>query len=160
MEVLPKAIVLPRLGSIVQALGKHIAVAFMPRRVVHFGNNSLYVPVGWVKAVEETHGIEAMPEVSQVGQHADRPARIESCILADQAANRTVDGVAGIAKMVPAPQIGKVPAVNRPKPASLENSAQLSQIEIHHKESILKDILDRPEPSVTHLSLIDSAVHI
>ena len=116
--------------------------------------------VGWVKAVEETHWIEAVPEVSKMGQHADRPARTEFCILADQAANRIVDGVAWIAEMVPPPQIGKVGPVNRPEPASLEDPVQLSQIDVHHKKSILKNILDRPEPSVTYLSFIDRAVHV
>ena len=64
LETFAKAIMLPRLGSIVQGIGQHIAVAFMPRRIVDLGNNSLYVSVGRVKAVEETHRIEAVPEVS------------------------------------------------------------------------------------------------
>ena len=94
-----------------------------------------------------------------MGQHADRPTRLESRLFAYQTANRTVDGSARGPKMVPSSEIGKVPAVNRPEPTLLKDVIQLRQIKIHHKESILKDILDWLEPSMTYLSLVDCAVH-
>jgi len=74
MKSLVEAILSPaRMRVHVHGPTEHIAMLLEPRRIVHLRHQGLKTAIRGIITVVKTHGIEAVPEDSQLGQQAYGP---------------------------------------------------------------------------------------
>src|SRR4051794_727980 len=124
----------------------HIGVALAPWSVRHLGNDCLHPLPGFVEAVVEADGVEAVPERTQLGEDPDRPARPRTRALLDEGAHRLVERDARIAEVVG--------ALEPDQPAARE---RLLEVEIHERELVLELVRALREAAVADGALVDRA---
>jgi hypothetical protein len=141
MKGLRKPVALPTAqGVFILSLTEHIAVLFQPRRVMDLGHDGLHISAIPVVTVVEAHGIETNAKVSEMGKKTDRPFRAFPQPLLHKISDRLIKWNAWVAQMISPTEIGQIHTAPGPEPAVLEQGGKFLQIEVQHKQPVLKAV--------------------
>ena len=132
---------------------------FAPGSVIDFSNNDLDFGVGGVKTVVETHRIETVAKITQMGQQANRAGRLFTGSLSNQVAHRLIKRYLGITQVIAAPESGQCRSTGGPKPSAMKYAGELSQIQIHKEKPIAERVRARGKTPVFKPPVINRAVH-
>ncbi len=160
MKGLVETVASPRFnGVLIEAFTKGVAMFLPPWGVVDLCNDGLHMAVPLIVAEVETHGIEAVAEVPEVGQEADGSRGSCSCSFLDQVPHCSAQWDPGIAQMIPPSEVGQIDAFGRPKPAFLKQPWEFGQVQVHHEQPISETVFNGAEAAMTHPAFVDAAVH-
>ncbi len=133
-------------------------MAFVPGRIADVGDDRVELARGR-ESVVDAHGIEDVAGGPQLGQQADRSLEDTSGPFADELAHGALEGHAGIAEMVAAPEADEPAPLDAPEPAAREDAVELGQVEVQHAEP-LREAVPRLELSrVADAAFVDRALH-
>ena len=137
-------------GLVVPAERIDFRISLLPRGVRHFRDDKLQSFV-LIKAVIETHGIEAEPEVRRHREHADLSAELFAGMFFDCFRNHYLDGpVNGVNVILPGPGKWK---------GKRETLVELIEIEIEIADSIAEFVVNRRESPVLNRSGKEATLH-
>ena len=126
---------------------------------MNFDNDGFDRGIGRIVAIIETGRIEAVAEVSQVGQHTDRSLRSLTEMFPNKLRNGLGERNFRIPEMIPAAEAGQIEAFVCPQWMNMKKGRQLFQIEKHEKQAILKHVGSRPESPVPDRALVYATMH-
>ena len=115
---------------------QHVGMSLLPRRVGDLGDDDVEAAAVGFVAVVEADRIEAVAEVAQMGEQADRPFGNPADGLGHARTNGSLEWRGRIAEEVAATEFGKVATIDRPEPATLEDAVEFAEIEKQHGHAV------------------------
>jgi hypothetical protein len=97
-----------RARVLVHSVMEHIAMFFTPRGVVNFRYNGFHTTIFPVITEVKAHRVEAVTEISKMGQESYRAAGTLTRLFFHQVPRGAVQGNEGIPEMVPSPEVGEI----------------------------------------------------
>lgn len=155
MKNLAETVATPMInGVFIVSIPKHITMVLAPGGIVDFNHNGFDRKIGSVVAVIKAGRIEAISEISQVGQQTNRPGRPVSEVPLNKIPHSGIHGHARIAKMIFAAKIRNIESLVGPQRMNIEKCGQLLKIKIHKKQPILKYVRPGPETPMPYSAFI------
>jgi hypothetical protein len=133
---------------------------FKPWCIVNLGHKALELAVHGVIAIIKTHGIEAVPEVSQMSQHSNRALWAPAQFFFHQIPDGPIEGDVRLPEVIFSAKIGQIDVLCGPERMYVKHIGQFRQIKVHQIEPVLKYIDNRCKPSVPDPSMVYAAFHI
>jgi len=160
MEILGMLISLPPSHRVrIHILAQNVAVFLTPRGIVDLCHDGLHLPAALVITVIKTDGIEAIAEISQVGEQPNWSRRSIAQPFLDKVSDSLIDRDPRIAQVVLAAEISEVNPFARPKKLPGKHVGEFGQVEKHQEQPIPKTIVDRLETAVTNMAFVNAAMH-
>ena len=152
-----------KFGALVARLPSHVedvADLLAPGGVGHFGDQQVeFFPTG-LKTIIDADRVDAVAEVAQVGQQADRALRATAGLSFRQIAHVGVQRDLGIAEMILATEPGQSRPAGRPQPAAPEHGLQFRQIEVGHEQVIAKLVPAWQKAPVPDMADVEATVQM
>ena len=136
-----------------------VADLLAPGGVGDFGDQRLDLRAVGREAVVDADRVDAVAEIAQMGQQADRALRAAAGLPFRQIAHVSIQRHAGVAEMILAAEPGQRRSTGRPQPAALEHGFEFRQIEVDHEQVVTEFVPAREKAPVPDVAEVEATVH-
>ena len=134
-------------------------MAFVPGSVTDFCNHRLHVFTGRIEAIVKADRIHSEAEVSKVCQQIDGARRPFACVLKHQVSHAFIQRSRRIAQIVSSTESSNRWPASGPESSPSEDTLNLGEICVHHKQSIAKRMFHRIKAAMYNMTFIKAASH-